>query len=143
MKKKIVLILFAALSIGIIFAIMDSNTLDKPKYTNINLDEYKNKINNKENFLIYVYKTSCSVCQETKPLLNEVIEKENATILAMNSEEEGNLERSFFEEQKLEKSPTIIFYSNGMEEDRIEGYHSQKEINSFVTKYKSKDKGGS
>ncbi|MCA1060835.1 thioredoxin family protein [Rossellomorea aquimaris] len=143
MKKKIVISLLAALSIGIIFLIVDSSTLDKPMYTNINLEEYKNKLNNEENFLIYVYKTSCPVCQETKPLLNEVIEKEKVTILAMNSEEEGNLEKSFFEKQKLEKSPTIIFYNNGIEEDRIEGYHSQKEISSFVTKYKSKAEGES
>jgi thiol-disulfide isomerase/thioredoxin len=138
MKKVIILILMLALSVGIVFVIVDSSSLDKPKYTNISLDDYKSKINNNEDFLIYVYKTSCPVCQEMKPYMNEVIESEELTILALNSEDDGNLERGFFENQRLEKSPTLIYYNNGVEENRLEGYHSVKELRKFVSKYKLK-----
>ena len=44
---------------------------------------------------MYVYKTSCGVCQEMKPSMNKVIKQEKAEIFALNAEEPSNLMEIF------------------------------------------------
>ncbi|MGR6020402.1 thioredoxin family protein [Bacillus paranthracis] len=62
---------------------------------------------------MYVYKTSCGVCQEMKPSMNKVIKQEKAEIFALNAEEPSNLDGDFFEQNKLNKSPTLLYYKDG------------------------------
>ena len=53
----------------------------KPDYKNVSLKEYKQKISSQNSYFMYVYKTSCGVCQEMKPSMNKVIKQEKAEIL--------------------------------------------------------------
>ncbi|HDR8053353.1 TPA: thioredoxin, partial [Bacillus cereus] len=89
MSKKIMFSTFVILlSIGSLFFIFTSKDLEKPSYKNIDIKEYKDKIHSKDNFYIYVYKTSCTACQTTKPFLNEVIKEDKKKIFAINMESE-------------------------------------------------------
>ncbi|OQR53365.1 thioredoxin family protein [Bacillus sp. CDB3] len=138
MKKSILSILISVIAIAILIFVFNSKNLKRPNYTNISLQQYKSKIQSNEDFMIYVYKTTCGVCQEMKPSINEVITEGKINLIAMNADEEGNIDRSFFEEQKLQKSPTLLYYQNGKEVERLEGFHSKKELKEFVIHHQKK-----
>lgn len=133
MSKKI---LFSSLviliSIGSLFFIFTSKDLDKPNYTNIDMKEYKGKINSKDNFYIYVYKTSCTACQTTKPSLNEVIKEDKKKVFAINMESEENMDIEFLKKNNIQKTPTLLKYKNGEEMNRVEGIQSKSELKSFL-----------
>ncbi|MEO2211272.1 thioredoxin family protein [Paenibacillus amylolyticus] len=135
MNKKLISITLAVVAVFLLVWVINSETLEKPKYEKISLQKYEDNLSSGQNFMIYVYKASCVVCQEVKPFINEVIETENVNMLALDADEEGNLNVNFFKEHNLEKSPTILYYEAGQEKDRLEGYQTKEEIREFVTKY--------
>ncbi|TKH96152.1 thioredoxin family protein [Bacillus cereus] len=133
MSKKIMFSTFVILlSIGSLFFIFTSKDLEKPSYKNIDIKEYKDKIHSKDNFYIYVYKTSCTACQTTKPFLNEVIKEDKKKIFAINMESEENMDIEFLKKNNIQKTPTLLNYKNGEEINRIEGVQSKAELKSFL-----------
>ncbi|MGM2834435.1 thioredoxin, partial [Bacillus cereus group sp. Bce025] len=67
MKKWIFTLVTLVLTAAVVFIVINSNTLEKPDYKNVSLKEYKQKISSQNSYFMYVYKTSCGVCQEMKP----------------------------------------------------------------------------
>jgi len=133
MSKKILFSTFVILlSIGSLFFIFTSKDLDKPDYTNINMKEYKNKLNAKDNFYIYVYKTSCTACQTTKPFLNEVIKEEEIKVFAINMESDENMDIDFLKNENIQKTPTLLHYKKGEEINRVEGLQSKAGLKKFL-----------
>lgn len=138
MKKSILSILISVIAITILIFVFNSKSLEKPSYKNISLQKYQTKIQSSEDFMMYVYKTTCGVCQEMKPSINEAIQEEKVNLIAMNADEKENIDRKFFEEHKLEKSPTLLYYKNGKEVERLEGFHSKKELKEFMSRHQKK-----
>ncbi|MGZ9785695.1 thioredoxin family protein [Bacillus pseudomycoides] len=133
MTKKIIFsIVVISLSIVSLFFIFNSKDLDKPNYTNVGMKEFQKKLDSKEDFKIYVYKTSCAACQSTKPLLNEVIKEEGKEVFAINMEVEENMDISFLKKQNIQKTPTLLHYKDGSEINRLEGEQSKKDLKAFM-----------
>lgn len=127
--KKWILISVLMISVFIIgFFVLNTESMEKPLYEQTALKDYKTMLISKETFFIYVHKTSCPACQQMKPAINEVIEENRVNWRAINVEYEQNFDLSFLKEQKIDKTPTIIFYKNGIEQHRLEGLQSKKEI---------------
>ncbi len=62
---------------------------------------------------MYVYKTSCGVCQEMKPSMNKVIKQEKAEIFALNAEEPSNLDGDFL--NRINLINHLPYYTTKME----------------------------
>ena len=128
MIKKILLGI-SIISIFILtFFVITSNSTKQPMYTDISLQDYKTKIENEETLYVYLYQTTCAVCQQTKPILNETIQEMDVTVFSLDADKDENQDISFFEQQKLEKTPTIIKYVQGKEVDRIVGSYSKDRL---------------
>lgn len=133
MLKKILFSTFVILlSIGSLFFIFNSKDLDKPNYININMKEYKKKLSSKDDFYVYVYKTSCTACQTTKPFLNEVIKEEEKKVFAINMESDENMDIDFLKKENIKKTPTLLYYKKGEEMNRVEGIQSKAELKKFL-----------
>ncbi|MCU5606885.1 thioredoxin family protein [Bacillus thuringiensis] len=132
MKKWIFIIAILMTSIFISIFIFKSNDSEKPMYTKINIEEYKKHLKNDDEFTIYVFKTSCPGCQQMKPVINKIIKENNIKLLAMNLEEDKNLDVSFLEEQKIPKTPTWVRYKNGKEVERLEGIQPENTLKKFM-----------
>ncbi len=127
--KKIIIIAITSVLIGVIgFFIFNSNSMQKPLYQQTSLKEYKSKLSSKETFVIYIHKTSCSACQQLKPTINEIIKEKNIKWLAVNVEEQQNFDLSFLKDNNISKTPTLIYYKNGIENQRLEGIQSKKNL---------------
>ena len=144
MKNKKLIILLAAITIlttvGIVyfFNIKNSNLIE------LNYNEVKEKINNKENFILCISANECIHCQKYKPKLKKIANDYNIKIYYINRDE---IKKEKYEEFKKELSfdggtPTTIFFKEGKEQttaSRIEGNEKTEKIinklksNGFIT----------
>ncbi len=139
MKKTNNIILIAAIIITILIILFLA--IGKSKEGNLlelNLNNLKEKMENKETFVLCISKTTCSHCNDYKPKLKSIASEYNIDIYYIdvdkyNEEEFSNL-ISFDG-----STPTTIFIKNGDEEttsNRINGDVSKSKI---IDKLKSND----
>lgn len=104
----------------------------------IDLDGFKEKIANKESFVLYVGNKDCVHCQSYKPILQSVLNEYNITIYHLDNSKLSNEEYSEFKTYiSINGTPTIAFITDGEEEttlNRIVGEASKEDtIERFKT----------
>jgi predicted bacteriocin transport accessory protein len=134
MKKNNVLIYIAIISIAIasFIFILNYNNNDniKSKYLDkINYTEFKQLIDNKETFILYIGSKDCSHCKAFAPKFIDVIEKYKINVnyidLATYSEANRN---KVFNIINISGTPTVVFITKGEEQytaNRIDGDRSK------------------
>lgn len=136
MNKKLVIVIFAIIILSVIsfFYIINPKSSDNNGYTSLTMKEFQKKINAKEDFKIYLYKTSCPACQNFKPLLDETLKEEKTQVFSINMEIKENMDASFLKNQNIKQIPILINYKNGKEIERLEGIQSKKYLKDFINK---------
>ncbi|MFB5760512.1 thioredoxin family protein [Paenibacillus medicaginis] len=92
--------------------------LNDPNYQQIILpDALQQKINNKESFFVYFFASDCPHCRVTTPQLMPLADQEGITLHQFNLKEfeEG------WNQYHIEFTPTLVYYENGVEKERIVG----------------------
>lgn len=92
--------------------------LDNPNYQNIILpDELNRKLADKESFFVYFFSATCPYCMETTPKLAPIISEAGVDVKQFNLDvyNEG------YGHYNIIYTPTLVFYENGVEKERIEG----------------------
>lgn len=102
-------------------------------YKTITFDEYKQKIDNKESFILFIGSETCSHCSDFKKTINKVLEKYDVEINYIDiSSFSGEESLKFNSMVKYTGTPTTVFYENGVEEhasyNRINGARSYSEV---------------
>ena len=126
-KKKIIVIIASILVVAglIIYCFIhsyDSNLIE------INYNELKEKIDNKEDFVLCVSRTTCSHCQDYKPKLKKVGYKYKIDIYYINVDELKMFKNTVSFDGS---TPITIFFKNGEEKTtatRIEGDVSEEKL---------------
>lgn len=125
MKKFIIYLLLILLATGCNF------TEKKQSYIEISYETYEQKMENKEDFILFIGSTTCSHCQDFKPVLENVITDYDLKIyyidLYKTTKEQGD---KIWEDTFLEGTPTIVFISKGKIKlfPRIEGYMNEENL---------------
>ena len=92
--------------------------LDNPNYQNIILpDDLDRKIADKESFFVYYFSSTCPYCMETTPKLNPIIDAQGVDVAQFNLD----VYRDGFDTYGIVYTPTLVYYENGVEKERIEG----------------------
>ena len=116
MNKKIFVFALILLVI-IISSIFVFNFSFKKGLHELNVQEIKEKIDNKESFILCISATYCSHCKEYKPKLKEVSNKYKIDIYYIDfdkySDEEQNLFRDYISFDG--GTPVTLFIKNGEE----------------------------
>ena len=104
----------------------------------ISLDDFKEKMANKETFALYVGNENCSHCVAYLPTLKSVLKKYKITIYHLDNSKLSKKEYNEFNEYiSISGTPTIAFIKNGEEEttlNRIVGETSKEDtIERFKT----------
>ncbi len=108
--------------------------LDDPNYQNIILPEdLDKKIANKESFYIYYFASTCPHCKVTTPILMPVAKELGADIKQFNLEEF----KDGWKRYGIEFTPTLIYYKEGKEVERLVGEQTKEALQSFISKHKS------
>lgn len=106
--------------------------LDDPNYQNIILpDEMVQKIKDKESFTVYFYSPTCPHCQKTSPIIVPMASEMGIDLKLYNLLEfqEG------WNQYQIEATPTVIYYENGKEVDRIVGTNAPEVFQSWFNKH--------
>ena len=87
-------------------------------YDEVSYKEFKNKIKNKDSFILFVGSSTCSACKSYKITLNKVIKKYNVDVkyidLAKLSDDENS---EFSASFPISGTPTTLYVKNGKEKD--------------------------
>lgn len=138
-KLTIIIILVIACLVCLLILLNSMGLISfKKKYTtyiDIDYTELMEKIDNKEDFILFIYQTGCSHCESFEPKLNEVIKKYNLEIYAINLK---NLDDIQYEKVKnrtfVSGTPTTVYFKDGKKEDKITGDKSLEKLMSFLKK---------
>lgn len=106
--------------------------LDDPLYQNqITPKVLDEKLTNKEDIFVYFYSPVCSFCLETTPILVPLAEELDVDVKKMNLYE--------FEKEKstydIDGVPTLVYYENGEEVDRVNGAQPEEMFRAFFEEY--------
>lgn len=139
MKKTNNIILICAIVITILIVLFLAIGKAKEGYLlELNLNKLKEKIENKETFVLCISKTTCSHCNDYKPKLKSIANEYNIDIYYIDVDKYD--EEEFSNLISFDGStPTTIFIKNGDEEttsNRINGDVSKRKI---IDKLKSND----
>lgn len=104
----------------------------------ISLDEFKEKMANKDTFAIYVGNDGCTHCISYLPTLKSVLDEYDITIYHLDNSKLSDKEYAEFKTYvNVSGTPTVAFITNGEEEttlNRIVGEQSkEKTIERFKT----------
>lgn len=133
MKKYIGFIILLVVVVGLILTTILLKNNPEDYLNEITYEEFLQKIENKENFVLFVKQDGCSHCRDFEPTFVNVLDKYdlkanmiNLTNLGKESKE--NLKK-FEDSEKITGTPTVIFYENGGQlMSRIEGNKDTDEI---------------
>lgn len=104
----------------------------------ISLNEFKQKIENKETFVVYVGNKDCVHCNNYMPTLKKVLKDYNITIYQIDNsklteEEYGNFKTYV----SISGTPTIAFIKNGEEESTLDRIVGETDEETTIKKFKS------
>lgn len=135
MKKKIIIMSIIILIASLIYVIINNNS----KLIKLNYTEIKEKIENKDNFVLCISATNCSHCQNYKPKLKKIANKYNIKIYYINKDK---LTEEEYKEFKTKLSfdggtPTIIFFKQGEEKTTATRIEGNVKIEKIIEKLKN------
>ncbi|HLS09793.1 thioredoxin family protein [Lentibacillus sp.] len=113
--------------------------LDDPNYQNQILpDELATKLDNGEDMIVYFYDPTCSHCQELTPRLVPIVEEMDVDMKKLNLLEFQDAWRQY----GIESTPTLVYFENGEEVDRVNGAQSNDIFRAFFNEYAVNDSEG-
>lgn len=128
---RIIMVLF-------IFTIILSGCSKEEHIKEISLDEFKEKIANKETFAIYIGNKGCSHCVSYRPILEKVLEDYDITIYHIdNSKLDSNQYAEFRTYINISGTPTVAFITDGEEETTLNRITGEVSRQTTIERFKS------
>ena len=137
-KRRVIGIVIVCIII-LIGAIIADRILGKSYLKELNYNEFLEKMEKKESFVLLLSQTTCSHCMDFKPKLSEVAKDNKIVVYYMETdllddETRDNFKKKYF---SFTGTPTTVFVINGEEKSaatRIDGDVSKDKI---ISKFKS------
>lgn len=132
-KRNIIIIIILILTIITCFIILKNTNNKAGDLIELNYKEVKEKVNNKESFILLITQTTCSHCVTYKPKVKEIAKDYNLNVyfISIDLEKETD-KKAFLKEFNFSgATPTTIFIKNGTEDsvlNRLIGDVSKKKI---------------
>ena len=104
----------------------------------IHLDEFKEKIANKDTFALYIGNEGCTHCISYRPILEKVLDDYDITIYQLDNSkltaEEYNEFRTYI---NISGTPTIVFITEGEEETTLNRINGETSRDATIERFKS------
>lgn len=138
MNKKFFIISICSLILIILFVIA-FNYYSRPRLYELDVNQVKEKIDNKESFILCISATYCSHCKEYKPKLEDISKEYRMDIYYIDfdkySDEEQNLFRDYVSFDG--GTPVTLFIKNGEEETTVNRINGNVSKDKIISKFKS------
>lgn len=131
--------IFKSLIIVMLFFITVTGCSSTKKHiTEINLEEFKEKIANKESFALYIGNEDCTHCNSYKPVLEKVLDDYNIDIYHLNNRKLDDDELSEFKTYiGISGTPTVAFIEEGEEETALNRITGEATRDETIEKFKT------
>lgn len=120
--KKILIILCALFLVG----------CSNPKYTEISVTQFQEKLDAKESFILVIGSDTCSACKSYEPTMQKVMKDTNLEIFYINLHVLSDEDYSkIYSSYVVTSTPTTFFFKDGVETstyDRIVGAVDYDEV---------------
>lgn len=90
-------------------------------FVDINYDDLNKKINNKDNFLLYIYSSSCLSCADFKTLINNYISNNDVLVYGYNI-----LNKDIEDLVNYKYTPTLVLFENGNDKCHFDQENNEK-----------------
>ena len=111
---------------------------DYKSVVNIDLASFKEKVANKEKFVLVVTQTGCSHCIAYLPVLEEVGEEYKLTFYDINMTDLSDEEKTEFNKLvRISGTPTTFFYTDGEEQSTTTRLVGEKTKEKIISRLKS------
>lgn len=125
-KINLVIVLVVILIVGLILFIVLANNSKTEYVKAINIAELKEKINNKEKFILVVTQEGCTHCNAYIPTLTKIGRDHNITFYEIDEKKWSDEDTKYFKGLANfdGSTPTTFFFEDGEEKstlNRIEG----------------------
>lgn len=138
MNKKFFIISICSLILIILF-IVAFNYYSRPRLYELDVNQVKEKIDNKDSFILCISATYCSHCKEYKPKLEDISKEYRMDIYYIDfdkySDEEQNLFRDYVSFDG--GTPVTLFIKNGEEETTVNRINGNVSKDKIISKFKS------
>lgn len=133
MKKMIKVIIFITMIIILVCGCTKESHIKE-----ISLDEFKEKIANKDTFALYIGNEGCTHCISYRPILEKVLDDYDITIYQLDNskltDEEYNEFRTYI---NISGTPTIVFITEGEEETTLNRINGETSRDTTIERFKS------
>jgi len=120
--KKILIIICALFLVG----------CSNPKYTEISVTQFQEKLDAKESFILVIGSDTCSACKSYEPTMQKVMKDTNLEIFYINLHVLSDEDYSkIYSSYVVTSTPTTLFFKDGVETstyDRIVGAVDYDEV---------------
>ncbi|WP_413364338.1 thioredoxin family protein [Lysinibacillus sp. 3P01SB] len=99
----------------ILLVVFDSKKKTEELDNEITVEELQNGLLENEDYFVYFYQTDCLACKKTSPIVIPMTKKMNIDLKKINLQKDTTGWKEF----KIKGTPTIIYFENGKEVDRI------------------------
>ena len=110
----------------------NNNKNESNNLIEMNTKTLKEKINNKDSFILLITKEGCSHCAEYLPVFINVLEKYNLTAYKLDLADMSDSDKEYLADiANISGTPTTVFIENGEETtvlNRIVGSASRKTV---------------
>ncbi len=131
MKKKI--LMFLSIAFLLLFT-----GCQKSYLKSIDYNQFKEKIDKKETFIVEVIQTGCSACKKFTPRYRKVINKYKITSYQLNYTNLKEDEKKEFDEQfSINSTPTVLFITKGEEKSVLTRIIGAVEEEKIISKFKT------
>lgn len=102
-------------------------------YISLTYEEYKEKIDNKDSFLILLWQTGCAHCESFEPTLNNIISNFNLEIYGLNLAELNEEQYAIVKNKTfIQGTPTMVYFEEGKNNTKMVGNRSEEEVLKFL-----------
>ncbi len=106
--------------------------------TEISYSNLKERLNNKESFVLYIGNKDCSHCQSYKPVLTSVLNEYDIDILHLDNTKLTTSEYGEFKSiLNVSGTPTVIFIKDGEEETTLNRIVGEKTKQETIDRFKT------
>jgi thioredoxin 1 len=107
--------------------------LKDANYQNIILPEdLKKRVQNKESLFVYFFSPDCPHCVRTTPMLYPLSKQMNVDLKQLNLMEFKQEWTTY----NIEYTPTLVYFKDGKEVERLVGENEEQKFKDFFDKYK-------
>ena len=100
-------------------------------FVSVEAKDIIDKINQQENFMVYIGRESCNHCVEFAPKLVDPLIKSDKKLFYVDLDQNNNLSPNFVNITNLNYVPVIIKFHNGKETQRLDSQASLEDIEEF------------